>query len=448
MTTLRVCSSLLLALLLLPSQEAQGQRPGSDWPKFLGPAGDSTSPEKGIVSPWPKDGLRIVWQTPIGEGYSAPVISAGKLFLFEREGGNARVRCLDAVTGKAVWTFDYPTAYRDRYGYNGGPRCCPVVDDDRVYVLGVEGMLHCLKVSDGKLVWKVDTKAEFGVVQNFFGVGSTPIIEGDWLIAQIGGSPPGSDKEDFASLKGNGSGIVAFDKRTGKVGYKITDELASYSSPVVATIDGRRWCFVLARGGLVAFEPKTGKVDFQFPWRAEDLESANASNPVVIGDKVLITECYGPGSALLKVRPGGYEVVWSDAKKKLRDKSLMCHWMTPVHHEGYLYGSSGRHTNNAELRCVELATGKVTWSEPRLSRISLLLVDNHLVAQTEVGPLLLLRPNPKKYDEVSLWEPKDPKKKTDLVDYPCWAGPVLAHGLLYVRGPENLVCFELISAKK
>src|SRR5205085_11616247 len=144
--------------------------------------------------------------------------------------------------------------------------------------------------------------------------------------------------------------------------------------PVLATIAGRRWCFVLARGGLVGFEPKSGKVDFHFPWRAEDLESVNASNPVVVGDRVFISECYGPGSALLKVKPGGYEVVWSDAREG-RDKRMQCHWNTPIYQDGYLYGCSGRHTDGAELRCLELAGGKVMWSEPDLTRTPLMLVD-------------------------------------------------------------------------
>ena len=96
---------------------------------------------------------------------------------------------------------------------------------------------------------------------------------------------------------------MAFDKVTGKVRYRITDELASYASPMLATIGGRRWCFVFARGGLVGFEPHSGKVDFQFPWRARVLESVNASDPLVIGHRVFITETYGPGSALLKVEP-------------------------------------------------------------------------------------------------------------------------------------------------
>lgn len=420
---------------------------GEDWPRFLGPRGDSTSAEKGIIAPWPKEGLRIVWKRASGEGYCAPTISKGRLFHCARHGNTLRLECLNAETGQLQWKFEYETTYRDKYGYNNGPRCCPVVDGDRVYLYGPEGMLHCVRVADGKPVWKVDTARDFGVIQNFFGVGSTPVIEGDVVIAQVGGSPPGSDKVDFTDLKGNGSGVVAFDKLTGKVAYRVTDELASYSSPVLATIDGRRWCFVLARGGLVGFEPKSGKVDFHFPWRAEDLESVNASNPVVVGDRVFISECYGPGAALLKVKPGGYEVVWSDAKKKLKSKSLMCHWMTPVYHDGHLYGCHGRHANQAELRCIELATGKVKWSEPRLTRTSLLMIDGRFVCQAEVGPLLLLKVNPKEYDEVSFWEVIEPGRKDPLLDYPCWAAPVVARGLMYLRGPDYLVCAELIPAK-
>ena len=128
-----------------------------------------------------------------------------------------------------------------------------MVDGDRVYTLGVEGRLRAHSAADGELLWQVDTTAEFGVVQNFFGVGSTPRVEGDLLIAQIGGSPPGSPKIHSGEVKGNGSGLVAFDKGTGEVRYSVTDTLASYASPTLATIGGRRWGFAFTRGGLLGF---------------------------------------------------------------------------------------------------------------------------------------------------------------------------------------------------
>ncbi len=164
---------------------------------------------------------------------------------------------------------------------------------------------------------------------------------------------------------------------------------------------------------------------------------------------MFISECYGPGSALLKVRPGGHDVVWSDAKKAVRDKSMQTHWMTPIYEGGYLYGSSGRH-QSADLRCIELKTGKVMWRQPRLTRTSLLLVDRHFICLTEVGPLLLFKVNPQKFEPLSLVEIKE--KKEELLEEPCWAAPVLAHGLMYVRGARGrdegrLVCLEVIPAK-
>ena len=441
------------------SPRAGGAKPaGSDWPQFLGPTGDSKSTERGILTKWPADGPPLVWQLPLGTGYGMPTISAGRLYQFDRQRDNARLRCLESTTGKLVWTFEYPSDFQDLYGYDNGPRCSPVIDGDRVYIFGAEGMLHCLATADGKPVWKVDTAAQFGVIQNFFGVGSTPIVEKDLLIVQAGGSPPESKNVPPGRLdqvEGNGSGIIAFDKKTGAVRYKITDELASYSSPVVATIAGRRWCFVFARGGLVGFEPETGKLDFHFPWRAPTLESVNASNPVVVGDRVFISETYGPGSALLRVEPGAAKVVWSDAERR-RDKAMQTHWNTSVLHDGYLYGSSGRHTENADLRCIEFSSGKAMWSQPDLTRASLLYVDGHFVCLSEDGILRMVKANPEKYEpvaEVELTEKTSQPnpfgfRPSRLLKYPAWAAPILSHGLLYVRGADRLVCLELIPGSR
>lgn len=412
---------------------------GADWPTFLGPTQDGHSEERGIRTDW-SDGLPLLWRGQLGEGYGPPVVLAGRLFVFDRLGDRARLLCLHAESGEELWHSDYATDYEDYYGYSNGPRASPVVDDGRVFTYGAGGRLRAYRVTDGELLWDVDTFEQFGVVQNFFGVGSTPAVEGDLLIAMVGGSPPGSPRIHSGAVQPNGSAIVAFDKRTGEVRYRVGDELASYAAVRLATIDGRRWGFVFARGGLLGFNPGTGALDFHYPWRAPILESVNAATPVVVGNRVLISETYGPGSSLLAVRPGGYDVVWKDASR--RERSLACHWNTPIYEDGVVYASSGRNSGDAELRAVELATGKVLWSQPGLLRSTLLAVDGYLLVLSENGVLRLLRPNRERYEEVAELELREGGKR--LLTPPSWSPPALAHGILYLRGKHELVALELI----
>jgi outer membrane protein assembly factor BamB len=415
---------------------------GHDWPGLLGPRNNGRSDEGGLNWDWPAAGPPLKWSVSLGTSYAPPAISRGRLFHFDRHGDNNRLTCRNSETGAELWTYEYATNYEDLLGYNNGPRCTPVVDGPRVYVFGQEGELHCVRAVDGQRIWSVDTAEKFHVVQNFFGVGSAPIVVGEVLIVQVGGSPPGGPENVYAGYATpNKQGVVAFDKRTGEVRYTLADELASYASPVAAVIDGRPWCFVFARGGLVGFDPETGKLDFHYPWRARLLESVNAANPVVVGGEVLISECYGPGASLLAVKPGGYDVVWKDGERT-RARKLQTHWCTPVYHDGHVYASSGRHSAGAELRCLEWKTGAVKWSQPGLYRSSLLYADGRLVVLGEDGKLRVLMANPEKYEPVAEVLLKDDRGR-QLLRPPAWAPPALAHGLLYVRGDDRLVCLDL-----
>ncbi len=207
----------------------------------------------------------------------------------------------------------------------------------------------------------------------------------------------------------------------------------------------------------MGFEPATGKLDFHYPWRDAGLESVNASVPVVAGDQVFISETYGPGSTLLRVAPGKHEVVWKDNERK-RAKAMQTHWNTPIYQDGYLYGSSGRHSENAELRCIEWQTGKVMWSVPGMSRSSLTMIDGHFLCLGEFGQLWLLKVNPQRYEEIATIDYASPAigerllglpgDERPALKYPCWAAPIVSHGLVYVRGEDRLLCLELIPEAK
>ncbi len=431
------------------------RKTGEDWPEFLGKNRDGKSNEKGILTDWDNGKLKIKWTRPLKESYGIGSVADGRYFQFDRVDDNEVLTCLNAETGVELWNKSYPTAYRDLYGYNGGPRTSPVIDNERVYTYGVAGELRCHSIADGKLIWKRNASKDFGVIQNFFGIGSTPIIFNDLIIAMVGGSPEKSKSVPSGALDqvvGNGSAIVAFDKLTGKTRYQFSDDLASYSSPVIAEINGEKLCFAFCRAGLICFEPSTGKQKFDYPWRDSKLESVNASNPVIVDDQVFISETYGPGSSLLKVTKDHYEIVWKDEKRS-RVRAMQTHWNTAIHHEGFLYGSSGRHTNNAVLKCIDLKTGKEKWSLPRLTRSSLLYIDEHFICLTEVGRLFLFKASPEKFEVVTeirldLISPQGSDPSDKLLSYPCWAAPIVSHGLLYVRGDRHLICLDLIPEKK
>ncbi|MDB2686617.1 PQQ-like beta-propeller repeat protein [Mariniblastus sp.] len=419
----------------------------TSWPTFLGADHNGKSNLKEIRKDWSDGKLKLLWQHETGQGYGIGSEANGKFYHFGRYGEDTRLTCLDCETGKSIWKFNYESNYDDMYGYDSGPRSTPVIDGNLVYIYGVEGQLHCLDANSGDLVWKKDLNKQFGVIKNFFGVGSTPTVFNDLLIVMVGGSPEESKKVAPGRLnkvKPNGSGIVAFDKVTGEVRYQAVDDLASYSSLQVADINGTPTLLAWMRTSLYGLEPSTGEEKFSFYWRSKKLESVNAATPVVIDDDlVLLTECYERGSVLLKIDPESDKpkVVWSDENKR-RTASLRSHWNTPIVVGDYAYGCSGEKTSSADLRCLNWKTGEVKWKYDKLSRASITWVDDHFVVMGELGELLLIKANPEKIDIVTQYQPGEGDNRIKF-KYPCWAAPVIAEGKLFVRGKNKLACFEL-----
>ena len=436
-----------LAQNKLADQESEiGTREsGIDWPTFLGPKGESVSPEKGILKDWSDGKLKLLWKIPTGDGYGMGSVANGRFYHFGKIDGKATLLCLNAETGKELWKFAYESDYKDLYGYDSGPRASPIIDGQFVYIYGVEGQLYCLNAKTGERVWDVDLNKKFGVIQNFFGVASTPVIFEDMIIVMVGGSPDESKKAPPGALdqvEPNGAGLVALDKKTGELKYKSVNDLASYSSLKLAKINNQDVLLAWMRGSLYGVRPKTGETVFEFPWRSKKLESVNAAMPVVKEDEVFISECYEIGSALLKFEDLKHSVVWSDGRK--RTKAMEAHWTTPVLVGGEVFGCSGRHTGTAVLRCINWETGKIHWSVQGLTRTSLTHIDGHLIVLGEKGKLSLVEATKEKYKVVTRYEPGDAGVE---FKYPCWAAPIVSHGLMYVRGKETLACFELIPQK-
>ena len=421
-----------------------------DWRDFLGPTHNAVSPETGVRQTFGAEGPPLVWQMTKGTSYSSPAIIGDALVYLHRVGDEERIDCVHAENGAPRWNFRYPTAFEDRYGYNNGPRASPVSDGITVFTMGAEGKLHALDLATGKLRWRRDLAAEYKVPQDFFGTSSTPLLDGDRLIVNVGA--PG------------GPTVVALDKRSGKQVWAAGNQWGpSYASPVPAVVGGRRLLLVFAggeskppTGGLLATTADTGQLLFSFPWRSRSYESVNASSPVVIGNRVFVSASYRAGSALLEVNAGGaHKVVWTNPEVGL-------HWNTPIAKDGYLYGFDGRNEPDAALVCIELATGKVIWrkslewdeeftwnGKARRERLgayrgTLLRVGDRFLCVGELGHLMWLDLSPSGVKEIS--------RAWLFAARETWSAPVLSRGLLYiaqhsrdfVRGtPPRLLCYDL-----
>jgi outer membrane protein assembly factor BamB len=422
----------------------------SDWPCFLGPTHNAFSNETQLAADFAKMPPPLVWEMKKGTGYAAPAIADGRLVLLHRVADEEVIDCLDALTGDRYWRFSYPTSYEDRYGYCDGPRASPAIADGKVFAIGAEGKLHCLKLATGQLLWQRDLMAEFKLTQNFFGVGASPLVEANLLIVNVGAT--------------GGPCVAAFDIGTGKMVWGAGSEWGpSYATPTPAVLHGQRRVLVFAggesrppTGGLLCIDPADGRVECEFPWRGKLRESVNASSPVIVGDRVFVSECYRSGGVLLDLANGVAKPIWTNP-------NFGTHFMNAIPNDGYLYGIDGHGPEDAFFVCVRQSDGQEMWrTQPQWNEIeqrgdekrevpmgtdrcTLIMCpgEGRCLCLGEYGHLLWLDLNSKGYKELSrtrLFAASD-----------TWTPPALSHGLLYVcqnqpgenGEPLRLLCYDL-----
>lgn len=402
-----LCASAVVAL------GRTGRAAADDWPQYLGAARDGVYRGVALADSWPAGGPRALWKRPVGEGFSGPVVADGKLILFHRVKAEEVVEAMDAATGAPVWRYAYATTYRDDFGFDEGPRAVPVVANGVVYTFGAQGQLHAVGLADGRKRWSEDTATRFKVAKGFFGAAGSPLVEDGRVLANVGG---------------RGAGIVAFEAATGKVLWTATDDEASYSSGVSASIGGRKLAVFLTRAGLVGLDPATGAVAFRRPWRARIAASVNAASPIVVGDRLFVSAEYGPGAGLLRVDGASLSDVWTGLD------ALTTHYATPVLVDGVLYGYHGRQEFGPALRAVDLGTGRVRWSEERFRAGSIIVAGSRLVIMREGGELVLADATPEAFR---------PRARAQVLPAVVRAFPALAGGILYVRNEQTLVALDL-----
>ena len=399
-----------------------------DWPQILGPNRNGIATGEQLADAWPATGPRVVGTRAVGSGFSGVAVSEERVFIFDRDGNQERVTTVAAGSGKTIWQSSFKAAFVPAYVNDNGPRCVPTVHEHRVVVFGAQGALHCLDVQTGKTIWSQDTMALFNSKRPFrgeppegyFGKGSSPVITNGLVIVNAGGAE-------------KNAGVVAFKLADGKLAWKSSNVRASYSSPTLATIDGKPQVIFAARLNVISLEPRTGKELFRFPFGRTGPTITGAS-PVVLGDRLFITASYGFGAVMAKVAGGKVSETWRS------DDILSSQYTTAIVEDGRLYGIHGRQdVGGAALRCVEAATGKVVWEETGFGYATLIAADKKLLIQKTNGTLVLARLSPTRYQALAT---------AKVLTGTARALPALAQGRLYVHNSRTLKCLEVGRATK
>jgi outer membrane protein assembly factor BamB len=393
-----------------------------DWPQWLGPKRDGSTAEK--VGPWKgTDGLKVLWRVPVGEGYSSPVVAAGRVFVHARvkDREEEEVVALDAGTGKPLWKDAYERpAYKSVVGT--GPRATPTVAGKRLFTLGINGVLSCYEVEGGKRRWQTDLYKHFKADLPGFAVCCSPLVIGNRVIVSVGGK---------------GRCAVALHADTGEVLWQALDDAASTSSPVLFA-GGER-----PRGSapdvvlmtplrLVGLDPLDGTLRWEHPMVFQP--RGTSPTPIAVGKQVIAsTQAHGAVSVRVGKkddRPAA-EMAW-------QNKDLKSYFSSGVAAGNLLFLVTNRlqPIPSASITCLDAATGKELWRKSGIGYFHagvLRTGDGKLLVLNDSGVLTLLD--------------VDAKEAKELARAKVCGGtlvtPALAGGRLYARDGKELSCVAL-----
>ncbi len=393
----------------------------TSWPQWRGPTRDGqfTGPT------WPAkldtNHLGQVWRVELGPSYSGPIVAGDRVFTTESKGKKFEtVLALDRKTGKELWRVQWEGAMTvPFFAKSNGDwiRSTPALDGVRLYVAGMRDVLVCLDTATGAERWRKDFVKELGTALPDFGFVCSPLVEGDAVYVQAGGS------------------LAKLDKLTGKILWQAMQDKggmmgSAFSSPMFATLAGKKQLVVQTREKLAGVDPADGKVLWEQP--IEAFRGMNILTPVADKD-MLFTSAYG-GKTI------GFKIAQADGKFTVTEAwrhKAQGYMSTPVVIDGVAY----THLKSQRVMAIEVATGRELWtSEQSFGKyMNLVAQGDRILALDQGGKLFLFRANREKFDLL------DQRKLTSAET---WAHLAVAGDELFVRELNALVAYRWSESSK
>lgn len=402
--------------LLLLLSFAAGLAAQTDWPQFGGPNRNFTVPDAGLAATWPEQGPKVLWNRPLGEGYSGIAVAGPAAYTMFKRGDEDITAALDAKTGKTLW--EYATSRKtDRsldLGPGPGPHSTPLITGGRVFAVNTVGILHALDAKTGKLVWSHDLWREFNGAKLDRGFAASPMAWKDNIILPVGGA---------------GQSLMAFRQKDGTVAWKAGSIGGTFSSPLLIDMSGLTQLVVFFGKAVAGFNPDNGDPQWSFPHSTDyDL---NISVPVWGPDNILfISSAYGGGSAAIQLTREGLQ---TKVKELWAHKRMRLHHNNAIRTGDLVFGSSGDF-GPAPLTAVNVKDGKVVWQDRALGKCSLIQAGAQTILASEDGEIALASLTPTGLKLIS---------RVQLLRHNAWTAPALAGGVLYVRDRHSIGAVSL-----
>ncbi|MDP7010502.1 MAG: PQQ-binding-like beta-propeller repeat protein [Verrucomicrobiota bacterium] len=406
--------SFLLFILVAMAVQA------GDWPQWRGASRDGMTVDEKPLARLPVK-AQTIWQVPVGKGQGGLVLADGKLLVLQETnvGGKPMETAVlvNAANGKVIWKTPYAESWQYRNTYGSGPRVAPIIDGDLVFAQGVKGVLACLSLTEGKLLWSRSYEKDFGA--KWFG-GNAPGSSGT-AASRHGnnGAPVTDDKHIYAAAGGHeGASLVCLEKRTGRLVWKSGNDYAAYSGLMLGELAGVKQVVMVTAANLIGYSTKDGKILWSVP--AKTGAARNIVTPILQGDTVTVAS-HTIGTFQLRISKIGEGL---KASQVWLNRDARTNITTPVLKDGYLYGLGTSRGRNSDFVCLNHKTGKTEWSQKGFSDyVSVIAIGDQLLVHSSSGELILLKATPKKYTPLGRLQ----------VSQKSWNFPVYSGGVLYVK---------------
>jgi outer membrane protein assembly factor BamB len=483
-----------IALLIVFLLSGTPPLKAADWNQWRGPDRDgSVTGGPALLDQLPSRGLRPRWYTDVEVipgikqgGWSSPVVASGRVYLFTHQKtrlgkGNLPPRtfpylapekrvgmsdeqyaeyeknrrdeeekisesfryteqlyCLEASTGKLVWTNEQTSVYT-RFFQSG----CPTVVDGRILVLGAGRRARSIDAANGKVIWQTRLPGDF----------RDQFLQSSFLVA------------DGTAVVLAGS-LFGLDLASGRILWQQgdADSDSLHSSPVSwQSPQGTVVISNIPGGKTIAVKPGDGSL----LWTLDS--QAGHATPLVSGDR-LIT--YGSSR---KKGLRCFQLDLAEPRHLWTFQGTADSGSSPVVAEGHIFVQGER-----RLACVDLETGKPRWStlldlnQPRYT--SLLAADGKVIYGFD--GLLLFRASGKKFQPLVTGKIDDKGLLADEEAFRVKLGidklettaegqrtaeqlwrktfnngpltcttPALSDGRIYIRLKQGIACYDLRSGK-